>query len=195
MRSAARTLRIGDLLDGRFALLRGEPERSKSRSVADLARVFDVERTPYAVIGGVALQMWSADPRTTLDIDVAVASYDDLPRAALKAAGFVRGRRFADSEIWKGPDGASVQFTDDAAFAQAVRRPAKRKLGDTVLHVASVVELIRAKLRAAGDPARRRSKRLRDIADACALAEQYPEAVARLTAAERRQLNAGDAEG
>ena len=106
MRSAARTLRIGDLLDSRFALLRGETERPKSRSVAEPARVFDAEQTPYAVIGGVALQMWSAEPKTTFDIDVAIASYDDIPEVALKEAGFVRGRRFADSEVWTGPDAA-----------------------------------------------------------------------------------------
>jgi len=155
-----------------------------------VARVFQAGRAQYAVIRGVALQLWSADPRTTLDLDVAVASYDDIPRAALEAAGFVRGRRFAHSENWTGPDGAPVQFTDDPAFAAALRRPEKRRLGDVVLHVAPVVELIRAKLRAADDPARRRSKRLMDIADAVALAEQHPAALKKLTPDERRRLAA-----
>jgi hypothetical protein len=188
MRSAAATLRIGDLLDRQFALLRGEMETSKLRTVTALARVFQDEHVPYAVIGGVAVQLWSKEPRTTLDLDVAVASYDDIPRDALQAAGFVRGRRFAHSENWKGPDGAPVQFTDDAAFAAAVRRAEKRPLGDVVLRVAPVVELIRAKLRAADDPARRRSKRLIDLADAVALAEQHPSALRKLRPDERERL-------
>jgi hypothetical protein len=189
MRSAAASLRIGDLLDRQFSLLRGEMDRSKLRSVAELARVFQSEGVPYAVIGGVAVQLWTKEPRTTLDLDVAVASYDDIPRDALQAAGFVRVRRFAHSENWKGPDGAPVQFSDDAAFADAVRRPEKRKLGDTILLVAPVIELIRAKLRAAADPARRRSKRLMDIADAVALTEQHPTAAKKLKADERRRLS------
>jgi hypothetical protein len=187
MRSAAATLRIGDLLDRQFALLRGEMEKSKLRSVTGLARVFHDADVPYAVIGGVALQMWSAEPRTTIDLDVAVRSYDSFPRVALQRAGFVPDKP-SHSEAWTGPDGAPVQFTDDAAFAQAVRHPEKRKLVDVVLHVAPVVEIIRAKLRAADDPARRRSKRMQDMTDAVALAEQHPAVAKKLRPDERRRL-------
>jgi hypothetical protein len=188
MRPAEVTLRIGDLLDSQFALLRGEMERSKTRTVAELARILAEARVPYAVIGGVAVQLWSADPRTTLDLDVAVLSYDDLPRDALTQAGFAFGRRFEHSENWTGPDGAPVQFRDDPAFAQAVRLAESLSLEGHALHVIPVFELIRAKLRASGDPARRRSKRLMDLADAVALGEQHPDALPGLDPAERRRL-------
>lgn len=188
MQSADATLRIGDLLDSQFALLRGEMEKSKARSLAELARVFEAEKVPYALIGGVAVQLWSAEPRTTLDIDIALLSYDSLPREALTRAGFELEARFEHSENWKGPDGAPVQFTDDPALAVAVRRAEDRSLAGHVLRVAPVVELVRAKLRAAEDPARRRSKRLMDLADACGLAEQHPEVLAQLDEQQRRRL-------
>src|SRR5262249_42977250 len=178
--------RIGDRLDRRFAELRGEMPTSKVRTLTELARVFEAEGVPYALIGGVAVQIWSAEPRTTLDVDIAVRSYDDLPRAALRRAGFVRGRRFEHSENWTGPDGAPVQFTDDAAFAAAVRQAKPRALGGVKLRVAPVLELVRAKLRAARDPARRASKRTIDLGDARALCEQHAPVVRRLSIADRR---------
>ena len=191
MQSADQTVRIGDLLDSQFALLRGEMEKSKARSLAELARVFGAADVPYAVTRGVAVQIWSKEPRTTLDVDVAVLSYDTLPRTALKTAGFVPGRKFAHSQNWTGSDGAPVQFTDDPAFAEAVRRPEKRQLAGLSLHLVPVLDLVRAKLRAAADPATRRSKRLMDLADACALTEQHPKVSRRLTPVERHQLGAG----
>lgn len=188
MRSVDSTLQIGDRLDGRFALLRGEMDRSKERSLVEVARTLAAEQVPYALIGGVAVQIWSAEPRTTLDIDIAVLSYDSLPREALARAGFALEARFEHSENWKGPDGTPVQFTDDATLAAAVRGAEVRSLADVVLRVAPVLELVRAKLRASEDPARRRSKRLMDLADACGLAEQHPEVLSRLDERQRRQL-------
>jgi hypothetical protein len=189
MKSAASILRIGDLLDSQFALLRGELETSKSRSVLELARIFAAERVPYVVIRGVAVQLWSSDPRTTLDLDVAVRSCDALPREALVEAGFAFGRRFAHSENWTGPDGAPVQFTDDPAFAAAIDHPEERPLAGHVLRLMPVFELVRAKLRSADDPERRRSKRVMDLADALALSEQHPDVLTKLDADERRRLD------
>lgn len=193
MRTVEQTLQIGDQLDRRFAQLRGRVETSKRRSLVELARVLDAADVPYALIEGVAVQIWSAEPRTTLDIDIAVASYADLPRDALRAAGFVYGGRFEHSENWTGPDGAPVQFSDDPAFGGAVARAVPHAIGDYSggLRVASVTDLVRAKLRAARDPARRRSKRLMDIADAVGLTEQHRASLAELSADELRQL--GDA--
>jgi hypothetical protein len=192
MRTVAKTLAISDALDRRFAQLRGEMATSKERSLIELARLFAAERVRYAVIGGIAVQIWSAEPRTTLDIDVAVVSYDDLPRDAMRRAGFVVGERFEHSENWTGPDGTPVQFSDDPAFSQAVAHATSHPVGDTVLRVAAVLELVRAKLRAARDPARRRSKRLMDRADAVALTEQHPFVIEALSAADRGLLDADD---
>jgi hypothetical protein len=55
--------------------------------------------------------------------------------------------------------------------------------------VLAVADLLREKLRAARDPARRRSKRLQDLADAQSLLEQDPGLASGLTPQERAQLD------
>ncbi len=162
---------------------------SKERSLIELARLFATEEVSYALIGGVAVQIWSAEPRTTIDIDIAIASHGDLPRDEMRRAGFVFGTRFAPSENWTGPDGTPVQFSDDPAFSDAVSRAQTHSVGDTALRVASVIDLVKAKLRAAKDPARRRAKRLMDLADATALVEQHPAVRSELSTPERLLLD------
>ena len=188
MRSAEPNLRVAELLDRRFALLRGEKDKAKQTTLVEVTRVLDSAGVPYALIDGVAVQIWSSEPRTTLDIDVAVPSYDRLPLAALASAGFTKEGRFEHSENWRGPDGTPVQFTDDPLLAEAIRAAVPHAIADRVLRVAPVLELVRSKLRAADDPARRRSRRLIDLADACALTEQHPAALAKLAPDERRRL-------
>jgi hypothetical protein len=128
-------LEIGFLLDRQWHLLRGEMEQSKRPSLLLLARTLDQARTPYAVIGGVALQVHQREPRTTLDIDLAVAAREQIPRQALLAAGFEASGTFEHTENWKGPDGTPVQFTDDAALVPAIARAEEVRLEGVPLRV------------------------------------------------------------
>lgn len=65
----------------------------------------------------------------------------------------------------------------------------EHRRGDPVLRIATAHELVRAKLRAARDAARRRSKRLIDLADACVLVEEEPGLRDRLTPEELAQID------
>src|SRR5712691_8122999 len=164
-------------------------EHSKRPALLALAQVFAEANASYAIIGGVALQVHQAEPRTTLDIDVAVAAYGQIPRAQLEAAGFSRTGRFSHSENWIGPEGTPVQFTDDPALTAAVQRAEEVELENVHLRVIARADLLHAKLRAASDPARRRSKRLQDLADAQALLESTPTLEQELTPEERALLD------
>ena len=144
---------------------------------------------PFAIIGGVALQVHQTEPRTTLDIAVAVAAYGQIPRVQLEAAVFTRTDRFSHSENWLGPEGTPVQFTDDPALAQAVRETEEVELEDVRLRVIGRADLLHEKLRVASDSARRRSKRIQDLADAQALLESTPKLAQELTAEEQAVLN------
>lgn len=181
-------LETGFLLDRQWFWLRGEMEQTKRLTLLTLARVLAEAQTPYAIIGGVALQVHQEEPRTTIDIDVAVATYGQLPRTHLEAAGFSLIGRFSHSENWVGPDNTPVQFTDDPALADAITRAEEIALEDVRLRVIARVDLLHEKLRTASDPARRRSKRLQDLADAQALLEATPELGHELTAVERAML-------
>lgn len=182
-------LEIGFLLDRQWHVLRGEMETSKRPALVALATVLADTGLPYAIIGGVALQIHQAEPRTTLDIDVAVPDLDTLPRDRLGAAGFALGGRFSHSENWHGPDGVPVQFTDDSALRPAIGRAIVVELAGVPLRVLSRIDLLHEKLRSGSDPARRRSKRLQDLADVEALLEETPELAAALSDGERAILD------
>jgi hypothetical protein len=190
MRSmTAHGLEVGFRLDQQWHILRGEMEHSKRSTLLTLGQVLASAGTPYAIIGGVALQVHQAEPRTTLDIDLAVKSVAALPRADLERAGFTPRGRFTHSENWLGPDGTPVQFTDDPALAETIDHAEQVELGTVQLRVIGVVDLLHEKLRDGSDPARRRSKRLQDLTDAQALLEQEPALQAELTEAERTLLD------
>lgn len=175
----------GFLLDSQWHWLRGERDQTKNPALLVVCRILASEKVPYAIIGGLAVQIHHPDPRTTLDIEIAVISRDTIPRAALNDAGFVFTGRFEHSEDWSAADGTPVQFSDDAALADAITAAEELALEGITLRVIRVQDLLREKLRAGRDPARRRSKRLQDLADVEALLEASPERSELLTAEER----------
>ncbi|HEV7429090.1 MAG TPA: hypothetical protein VGQ46_22265 [Thermoanaerobaculia bacterium] len=183
------SLEAGFLLDRQWHWLRGEMEQTKRPALLALARVLRDAGVPYAIIGGVALQVHQSDPRTTLDIDVAVVQRDAIPRDALAAAGFRFHDAFEHSENWFSADGTPIQFTDDAMLAAAISNADEVALEDVTLRVIRVVDLLHEKLRAGGDPARRRSKRLQDLADAEALLEMEPDLARELRPDEKTLLS------
>lgn len=164
-------------------------ERSKGPDLAALVRVLSDRAVPYAVIGGVALQIHQREPRTTIDIDIAVANREDLPREALVGAGFKETGRHLHSDNWVGPEGTPVQFTDDPAIGPSIGRAVEIQLGEATLRVLHPADLLHEKLRSGRDPARRRSKRLQDLVDAQSLLEQHAELGATLTKEERALLD------
>ncbi|HYC92795.1 MAG TPA: hypothetical protein VEO54_26535 [Thermoanaerobaculia bacterium] len=129
-------------------------ETTKKPALAALVRVLDSANVSYAIIGGVAVQVHHPDPRTTLDIEVAVLSADAIPRDALIAAGFKSTGSFEHSENWVAENGTPVQFTDDPDLASAVRSAEEISLENVTLRVIRVLDLVRQKLRAGSDPAR-----------------------------------------
>jgi hypothetical protein len=181
-------LTAGFLLDRQWHWLKGEMDQSKKPALLALCRVLADEHVAYAIIGGLALQVHQQEPRTTLDIDIAVLGRETIPQSALRAAGFQFGGTFEHSENWTAADGTPVQFTDDPAIASAVRAAGEILLDGVTLRVIRIIDLLHEKLRAGSDPARRRSKRLQDLADAQALLEGDPDLVNELTAEERELL-------
>jgi len=124
-----------------------------------------------------------------LHIDLAVLSRADIPRAKLESSGFTFAGLFAHSENWLGPGDTPVQVTDDPALAEALGRAEEIEIGGVRLRILGRADLLHEKLRAGADPARRRSKRLQDLADAEALLEVFPELASELSAEERARLD------
>jgi hypothetical protein len=181
-------IELGFLLDRQWHLLRGEMDTSKQPALLSLIRVLDAAAVPYAIIGGIALQVHQDEPRTTLDIDLAVSDLDAIPRDALNRAGFLFTGRFVHAENWIDSTGVPVQFTADPRLRDAVERAQNVMVRDEQVRVIGVADLLHEKVRAGTDPARRRSKRIQDLADVQALLEQHPPLQEELTESERAVL-------
>jgi hypothetical protein len=141
----------------------------------------EASRTTYALIGGVAVQLYSSEPRTTLDVDLAIVLYDLIPHDALLEAGFVHEGRHPDSDNWRAPgQGPQSQrtaiqfFSEDVGIESAVLRARTVDLGDFQVRLASPADLLALKLAAAEEPRRRPSKRRQDLLDIITLAEEHP---------------------
>jgi hypothetical protein len=189
MRTVDELLSLTSKLDARYHLLRGEMTRSKETTLLEIARILREAGAPYALIGGVAVQFHTKEPRTTIDIDVAVLDGSVIPAVAMERAGFRRSGRFEHTENWVGPDGTPVQFTVDREYAGVVGAAESHRVGSTEIRIASALDLVRSKLRSAADDRRRRSKRIQDLADAVRLVEDNPVLRDALTDTERARLD------
>jgi len=161
----------------------GLPSDDKKPTLATLVRVLAEHQTPYALIGGVAMQLYTEEPRTTKDIDIALSSFDDLPRPALKAAGFAFEARYEWSENWRAPAPderprkrrIAVQFSVSGDMPAVVEHAETVVIDGIPIRLATLPDVIQLKLAAAEEPARRPSKRLQDKADVLRLIEDHPE--------------------
>ena len=163
-----------------MGLPRGDTKDQPLRAVA---AVLEASGTEYAVIGGVAMQLHSREPRTTLDIDLAVPRYDLIPRDALIAAGFSHEGRHDHSDNWRAPGSApraertAIQFSaEDIGIDSAVSHARVVDAGGYKLRLALPDDLLVLKLAAAEEPRRRPSKRRQDLLDVVTLAEEHPQA-------------------
>lgn len=202
-------LNAGDALDRLWSETMGLPEGdAKEKPLRLIAELLSREGVDYALIGGVAVQLHTEEPRTTLDIDLAVRSYADVPHAALVAAGFEHTGRHDHSDNWRAPGPGSLklrtalQFSaEDVGITEAVEHATTVDLGEGVrLRVATPADLITLKLAAAAEPRRRPSKREHDLGDVLALLEEHPsletpELLARIREVRTRLLDDGPGAG
>jgi hypothetical protein len=139
----------------------------KLAAITAAASVFSEHGIAYALIGGLAVGIRSGVPRATLDVDFAVPTH--IARGWLVERFNERGFRllgeFAHSLNFQHESGEPVQLAFDAQFDAMVERAEVVHVGALQLRVVTREDLIAMKRRAAADPARRRSKSLRDQAD------------------------------
>lgn len=158
----------------------GFPQADKEFTILEVARIFDKAGVPYAIMGGVAVQIHTEEPRTTLDLDIALRSKGDVPTEALLAAGFKHEGAFEFSDNWRAPgplprrQRTAVQFSADALTAEAVDHAGTVTLEGVDISVVSPKDLVILKLAAALEPRRRKSKRITDYGDVIRLLEEHP---------------------
>lgn len=149
----------------------------KLAALRDAVATFTELAIDYALIGGLAVGVRSGVPRATLDVDFAVPSEVDRERLAhgLAGRGFAAAGQFAHSLNFRHPTGEPVQLALDPEFDAMIARAEPLALGDLSIRVVTTADLIAMKKRSAADPARRRSKALRDLADVALLEGDVPD--------------------
>jgi hypothetical protein len=136
-------------------------------ALVDVARALDAVAIPYALIGGLAVGIHSGAPRATLDVDVAalLASGRESVVRALEGAGLRKTGEFPHSVNFRHPSGEPVQVAFDPGFDAMILRAESFEVAGVPVRIVRREDLLAMKERAAADPARRKSKRLRDQAD------------------------------
>ncbi len=144
----------------------------------DVMRLIDcLERADIAwcAIGGLAVNHWAKNPMVTQDVDIVVAAAD-VERAIklLKEAGF-HAERFDGSVNFKGQSALSIQCSTEPFYREFPARAVPADVHGILMRVASLEDTIHGKMRALADPARRQSKRIKDLADIAHLVEAHPQ--------------------
>jgi hypothetical protein len=136
-------------------------------ALLDATRALAGASMPHALIGGLAVGIHAAVPRATIDVDLAIATSVSAERAArvLISSGFELRGHFPHSANFRHANGEPVQLAFDPGFDPMIARAEPIEVAGVRIPVVSRSDLIAMKERAARDPALRRSKALRDLAD------------------------------
>ena len=147
---------------------------SGSSDFASLVRILN-EHGPWCLIGGLAVNCY-VEPVYTLDADIVVI-VDELAaiKGELGAAGFSL-QEFPHSVNASMPGSElRIQFSLDPRYQEFVKDPEAREVLGERVPVASLVNVVRGKLWAWNDDARRPTKRKKDELDLMRILEAYPE--------------------
>ena len=128
----------------------------------------------FCAIGGVAVNAY-VEPVVTLDLDLVLAA-PDLTRVEPLLAGVFTVERCSHSvNLAKVGSDLRVQLQTDPRYAAFVGRAVLATVLGVELPVARVEDVLQGKVWAALDPARRASKRQKDLADIARILESRPQ--------------------
>jgi hypothetical protein len=128
----------------------------------------------YCLIGGQAVNAY-AEPVVSLDLDIVIA-VSQLEQAEGLISREFDIERFAHSlNVSAAGSDLRVQIQTDPRYFDFVERASVHDVLGRALPVADVADVIQGKVWVAGDPGRRPSKRLKDLADIARIIEARPD--------------------
>ena len=130
---------------------------------------------PWCMIGGLAVNHWAEEPMATADVDIVIAT-ERIEEAvqALTVAGF-KANRFDWSINLTGTSKVSVQISTEDFYRDFTRHSTPADVHGILMRVASLEDTLAGKLKEYGTPARRASKRQKDLADIARLLDSHPQ--------------------
>ena len=162
--------------------------KGKTDILQAFLEVLEVTRSPYCVIGGLAVNAY-VEPVVSLDLDIVVAMEDieEVCKAA-KHKG-LRVEKFEHSVNLTSPKSdLRVQLQTDARYQGFISRSRMKHILGYRMKVATMGDVLQGKVWAYLDEERRKSKRQKDLADIMRLVETYPELERRIPGGVRRDL-------
>lgn len=162
--------RLADLFSMEGLILRKHLQQDKKSAVLAVVRMFEEFNVPYAITGGLAAQLYTEQPRMTMDVDV-VSLREEFKRLN-DAAPWARyglelvfdRRRFI--KLKHAASNVEIEINVDTRFARLLENTAREFIeGQQVIFV-SALQIAFAKLRTQRlDWPRDPAKRLQDRAD------------------------------
>ena len=137
--------------------------------------VLEDNQVQYCVIGGQGVNAY-VDPLVSLDLDLVIAAEQlDQVEALLEEGGFQLKRVAHSLNLTLPGSSLHLQIQTDPRYATFPQRAISRQVLGLMLPVAAAPDILRGKVWAFQDPARRGSKRQKDLANIARLLERYPE--------------------
>jgi hypothetical protein len=148
--------------------------RGKSDIIQMLLDILGETKSRYCLIGGLAVNAY-VEPVVSLDLDI-VTAIDDVE--AVCAAATRKGMRLDRFEhsvnlSIEGSD-LRVQIQTDPRYQDFISDATEREVLGYKMRVARLEDILRGKVWAYADAARRRSKRQKDLADILRIIETFP---------------------
>ena len=147
----------------------------KTDIVQVLLSILQQTGSTYCVIGGLGVNAY-AEPVVSLDLDLVVVS-DHI--SDIRSVAEAKGMKVEEFEhsvnlSISGSD-LRIQLQTDSRYQDFLSRCDQRDVLGYSMSVASLQDILRGKVWAYSDEARRKSKRLKDLSDIMRLVETHPE--------------------
>jgi len=156
------------------------------QDVLDLLNERDV---PFCVIGGLAVNAY-AEPVVSLDLDLVVISDQVNELVEILGQRFTVHRFTHSINVSSPSSDLRIQLQTDLKYQSFIARASRRTVLGYDVPVAALEDVLQGKVWAFSDPARRPSKRQKDLADIMRLAETHPHLIASLPDPLHKQLSA-----
>lgn len=137
-------------------------------------RLLQENGIPFCVIGGQAVSSY-VEPVISLDFDIVVPP-EQMEKVEHLLQKHFTVRRFKPFfSVSMGDSDFRVQIQNDTRYEGFIDRATNRQVLGLEMPVASLRDVFMSKIWAAQDPARRLSKRQKDLADIARIIEVYPQ--------------------
>jgi hypothetical protein len=145
----------------------------RTNFIERLLHLMEANGIRYCVIGGIAVSAY-AEPVVSLDFDIIVANYQLGRFESLLASTFLVKRTPRIIEITASGSDMRVNVFTETRYVDLVERATTKNVLGMSLPVALVDDVLRGKVWLSQDNARKKSKRLNDLADIARLIETNP---------------------